>query len=98
MEKVVIKSFSYKRGLPYDNTGNGGGHVFDCRFINNPGRIEEYKKLCGKDKPVIDFLENMNETHEFFISIKQIVEASVKNYISRDFKSLVVAITPPKSS
>lgn len=88
--KVTIKSFSYKRGLPYDNTGNGGGHVFDCRFINNPGRIEEYKKLCGKDKPVIDFLENMTETHEFFASIKQIVNASVRNYQSRSFKSLAI--------
>ncbi len=88
--KVTIKSFSYKRGLPYDNTGNGGGHVFDCRFINNPGRIEEYKKLCGKDKPVIDFLGNMTETHEFFASIKQIVIASVKNYQSRSFKNLLI--------
>ncbi len=88
--KVTIKSFSYKRGLPYDNTGNGGGHVFDCRFINNPGRIEEYKKLCGKDKPVIDFLGNMTETHEFFASINQIVIASVKNYQSRSFKNLSI--------
>jgi len=88
--KVTIKSFSYKRGIPYDNSGNGGGHIFDCRFIDNPGRIEKYKKLCGKDKEVIDFLENLQETHDFFTSIKQIVSASVKNYQLRDFKNLSI--------
>jgi len=88
--KVTIKSFSFKRGWPYDNSGNGGGHVFDCRFIDNPGRIEEYKKQCGKDEPVINFLEVMQETHVFFASIKQIVTASVKNYQSRSFKNLAI--------
>lgn len=88
--KVTIKSFSFKRGWPYDKSGNGGGHVFDCRFIHNPGRIEEYKKMCGKDKPVIDFLENMYETHEFFSSIKQIVAANVSRYQSRNFKNLAI--------
>ncbi|MCF6184334.1 MAG: phosphotransferase [Bacteroidales bacterium] len=88
--KVTIKSFSYKRGTPYDNSGNGGGFVFDCRFINNPGRIERYKQLCGKDKEVIDFLENLNETRAFFNSISQIVSAAVLNYQSRGFKDLAV--------
>ncbi|MCD4792804.1 MAG: phosphotransferase [Bacteroidales bacterium] len=87
---VTIKSFSYKRGIPYDNSGNGGGHVFDCRFINNPGKIEKYKSLCGKDKEVIDYLENLKETHQFFNSIKQIVSASTEKYISRKFKNLSV--------
>jgi hypothetical protein len=88
--KVTIKSFSFKRGWPYDNSGNGGGHVFDCRFIDNPGRIEKYKKLCGKDKEVVDFLEAMDETHDFFASIKQIVVASVNKYQLRSFKNLAV--------
>ena len=88
--KVTIKSFSYKRGIPYDNSGNGGGFVFDCRFIPNPGRIEKYKDLCGKDKEVIDFLENLNETAAFFNSIKQIISDAVSNYQSRSFKNLSV--------
>jgi len=87
---VRIKSFSYRKGIPLDNSGNGGGFVFDCRFINNPGRIEEYKLLCGKDKEIIDFLENLKETHVFFMSITQIVSAAVKNYQSRNFKNLAV--------
>ncbi len=87
---VKISSFSYKKGIPEDKSGNGGGFVFDCRFINNPGRIEQYKQLCGKDKEVINFLESLNETHTFFNSIDQIVSAAVSNYQSRGFKDLSV--------
>ncbi len=87
---VTIKSFSYKRGIPYDQTGNGGGHIFDCRIINNPGRIKKYKKLCGKDKEVIEFLENEKDTHLFFNTIKEILNISVTNYQSRGFQNLSV--------
>ncbi len=87
---IKVSSFSYKKGIPEDNSGNGGGFVFDCRFINNPGRIEEYKELCGKDQEVIDFLENTDEVHHFFKSISQIISAAVKNYQSRGFKNLSV--------
>ncbi len=87
---VKISSFSYKKGIPEDKTGNGGGFVFDCRFINNPGRIEKYKKLCGKDKEVVDFLENLPETHAFFKSITQIISSAVSNYQSRSFKNIAV--------
>lgn len=88
--RVTIKSFSYKRGIPYDNSGNGGGHVFDCRFINNPGRIDKYKDLCGKDKEVIQFMENQNETEEFFKSIKLIVSKHISVYNQRNFSHLAV--------
>ena len=87
---VSIKSFSYKKGQPIDMTGNGGGHVFDCRFINNPGRIEKYKQLCGKDKEVIEFLEAEDDAHKFFESVKQITNSSIDTYIGRDFKNLAI--------
>ena len=87
---IKVSSFSYKKGIPEDKSGNGGGFVFDCRFINNPGRIEKYKELCGKDREVIDFLENLDEANNFFKSISQIVSAAVKNYQSRGFKNLAV--------
>ena len=87
---VSIKSFSYKKGQPIDMTGNGGGHVFDCRFINNPGRIEKYKQLCGKDKEVIEFLEAEDDAHKFFESVKQIANSSIDTYIGRDFKNLAI--------
>lgn len=85
---VTIKSFSYKKGIPIDSSGNGGGFVFDCRFINNPGRIEKYKNFNGKDKEIIEFLESDNEVNIFKDSIIQMVNSSINNYISRDFKYL----------
>jgi hypothetical protein len=87
---VTIKSFSYKRGIPYDETGNGGGHVFDCRFINNPGRIDKLKDYHGKQLEIIRFLEKQPETHTFLDDVKHIVSASVTNYMTRGFKDLSV--------
>ena len=77
-------SFSYKKGLPTDISGNGGGFVFDCRAIHNPGRYDEYKQLTGKDQPVIDFIERNGD-------MKPFMDASVKKYIERGFTDLMVS-------
>jgi RNase adaptor protein for sRNA GlmZ degradation len=87
---VQINSFSYKKGLPKDKSENGGGFVFDCRAIHNPGRFEQYKKLSGKDKPVIEFLKTVPEMDEFLAHVFEMVDASVQKYIERDFTSLMV--------
>ena len=88
---VKIKSFSYlKNGYPKDETKNGGGFVFDCRGILNPGRIEEYKTQTGQDKPVKDFLEQQTLMPKFLNSIYDIVDIAVEDYIKRGFESLEI--------
>ncbi|SRR5579871_280127 len=87
---VHINSFSYKNGIPLDESGNGGGFVFDCRGILNPGRFDEFKKLTGKDKSVKDFLEQQTKMPEFLNSIFDIVDIAVEDYIKRDFGSLMI--------
>jgi aminoglycoside/choline kinase family phosphotransferase len=88
---VSVYSFSYKKGVPKDNKGNGGGFTFDCRALPNPGKFEEYKKYSGKDQPVIEYLQKEPSVDEFLNHTFAIVDLSVKKYIERDFSSLVVS-------
>ena len=88
---VHINSFSYRNGVPIDNSGNGGGYVFDCRGILNPGRVESMKSQTGRDKDVKDFLEQQTKMQEFLNSIFDIVDISVEDYIKRGFENLSVS-------
>jgi hypothetical protein len=89
---VTINSFSYiKSGYPKDDSPHGGGFVFDCRGILNPGRIDEFKKQTGRDKPVIDYLEQQTKMPDFLNSIYNIVDIAVEDYIKRGFSSLMVS-------
>ncbi|MCL6097556.1 MAG: phosphotransferase [Bacteroidetes bacterium] len=87
---VRINSFSYREKIPIDLSGNGGGFVFDCRAIHNPGRYDEYKSLTGKDKPVADFLNSQHETQKFLQNVFSLVDESVEKYLSRGFTDLMV--------
>jgi RNase adaptor protein for sRNA GlmZ degradation len=87
---VKINSFSYKKGLPVDESENGGGFVFDMRGILNPGRFDEYKTFCGKDKCVIDFLEQRTKMQDFLNSVFDLVDISVEDYLKRGFKNLMI--------
>ena len=89
--EVTVFSFSYKKGIPEDNSGNGGGYVFDCRAIHNPGRYEAYKTLCGTDEPVIRFLEDNGEATVFLESVYRLVDAHVNRYLERGFSHLQIA-------
>ena len=88
--KVTVTSFSYKQGIPYDTSGNGGGFVFDCRAIHNPGRYDEYKLLTGKDEKVIEFLQSKSDVEKFLKEAWKILLMSIKDYQERGFKNLMV--------
>jgi len=89
--QISVNSFSYKNGAPLDISGNGGGFVFDCRALNNPGRYEELKIFTGKDKAVIDFLENKSNAKNFLENVYSLVDNAVENYVERKFTNLMVS-------
>jgi len=88
--KISVNSFSFRRGVPVDESGHGGGFVFDCRALPNPGRLDQYKELTGMDNEVIEYLEKEPEVFTFLQNCLQLTESSIKNYISRSFNNLTV--------
>jgi RNase adaptor protein for sRNA GlmZ degradation len=88
---VRIQSFSYRHGMPGDEKGHGGGFVFDCRALPNPGKYEQYDKLTGKDPEVIQFLEKEPAVERFMSHVCAMIDAVVENYQSRNFTDLMVA-------
>ena len=89
--EVRVVSFAYKKGIPTDPSGNGGGYVFDCRAINNPGKFERYNNVTGLDKPVIEFLKEDGEMDSYLDSIYKLVDNHVKRYMDRSFTHLMIA-------
>ena len=87
---VKVMSFAYKKGIPDDASGNGGGYVFDCRGVNNPGKYERFKPFTGLDKNVIEYLEEDGEILTFLSHCYSLVDASVARYIERGFTNLMV--------
>ncbi|WP_456408233.1 RapZ C-terminal domain-containing protein [Caldithrix abyssi] len=88
---VRIQSFSYKRGIPVDEKGHGGGFVFDCRMLPNPGREARYKNLTGLDRPVIEFLQKAPEVKTFLQHVQGLLDLMVPNYLQRNFTDIMVA-------
>lgn len=88
--KLRIISFAYKNGIPQDNNGNGGGFVFDCRMLPNPGKLPEYFELTGKDSDVIDFLKKEPEVSEYIDKVKALLYQAVETYLEKEFESLLI--------
>lgn len=87
---ININSFSYRRGIPYDSSGHGGGFVFDCRLLPNPGRFEEYKDLTGKDAAVITYLQDEPQVLSFVENCKSIVSQASESYLKAGYTNLQV--------
>jgi len=88
---VRIFSFSFHKGMPVDESGNGGGFVFDARSLPNPGREEQFRSLTGKDAPVIEYLDRKPAVHDFLAHSFSLIDASVANYRQRGFSNLMVS-------
>jgi len=89
--EVRINSFSYKKGIPADYSGNGGGFVFDCRALPNPGRLEELKCFTGKDQEIVQYFEQQPEISAFLDNVIKLSEQSVEEYLERGFKNLMIS-------
>lgn len=89
--EVHVMSFSFKKGLPSDDSVNGGGYIFDCRSVHNPGRYERYRRSTGLDADVQEFLEENGEILTFLESVHKLVDAHVDRYVERGFTHLQVA-------
>ncbi len=87
---IRIQSFSYKRGIPVDEKGHGGGFVFDCRMLPNPGRETRFKSLTGQDQAVIEFLQNKPEVRRFLTHVQGLLDLMVPNYLQRNFTDIFV--------
>jgi hypothetical protein len=88
---VRIFSFSFHNEIPKDDSGNGGGFIFDGRSLPNPGREERFKQLTGKDAPVIDYLNQQESVHKYLANVTSLVDATVASYQQRGFKNLMVS-------
>ncbi len=88
---INISSFSYKAGLPDDTSGNGGGFIFDCRALPNPGRQEKYREQTGRDTEVINYLKRYREVDKFLFNVFEITDSAVENYIERGFENLSIS-------
>lgn len=88
--EVKVSSFSFKKGVPADDSGNGGGYVFDCRGFDNPGRYEEYRNLTGRDTEVIKFLEGTSGVASFLDHVRGLVDSHIEEFIRRGFTHLEI--------
>ncbi|MDE7128322.1 MAG: ATP-binding protein [Bacteroidales bacterium] len=89
--EMEVYSFSYKKGIPEDRSGNGGGYVFDCRSIHNPGRYPEYRDLTGMDADVIRFLEEDGEVYGYLEHVYGVVDPHVETFLRRGFTHLMAS-------
>ncbi len=87
---IRVESFSYRKGYPRELSGNGGGFIFDCRYMHNPGRYDQYKPLNGTDEPVMQFLEEQGEIQLFLDHCCTTIFPAIDKYLKRGFNNLYI--------
>ena len=85
--QISIVSFGYKHGIP----GNLD-MVMDIRFLPNPYYNKDLKDLGGKDKKVIDYVLNLQESKEFLRMFEKMLDFLIPNYIDEGKRHLGLGI------
>ncbi|CAG5002101.1 Nucleotide-binding protein YvcJ [Dyadobacter sp. CECT 9275] len=91
MIAVEVRSFSFLKGYPVETSVHGGGFVFDCRCIKNPGQVDHLKPLTGRDGPVADYLLTETDMPAFLLEIQAILKRSITSYLKSGYDSLSVS-------
>lgn len=88
---ILVSSFAYKNAYPEDPSPNGGGFVFDCRAVHNPGRYETYKHLSGNDHEVIRYIEEHTDMNVLLEHAFALADFNIKTYLKRGFTHLAIS-------
>ncbi len=84
---VFVQSFGFMYGLPSDCDD-----VIDVRFLPNPFWVEKLQMLCGKDKPIEDYLLGFEETNVFLDKIKDLFKYMIPFYITEGKSRLNIGV------
>ena len=84
---ILIESFGFKHGLPHD-----ANFMFDVRCITNPHWVPELRRLTGRDKSVIEYLESHQDVVQMYQDIYDFLQKWIPNFEKENRSYMTVAI------